>query len=322
LETRDLYNFATWDFEKACPYDEFAEAMRVTAEKISPSDGKKKRPPWFEYSEAELMRAIGDRNTATLTYFKHRSPANKIQLAAERKKVKKTIIDARNKWLGIKITEIENLDQDPRSAWKAIREINDGFSGHHKKATIIKMRKPDGTLAKNEQENAQVFLSHFEKVANLREESSFDPTIFQEIDQLPTVNELDLPPTRKELSIALRKMQYEKSPGRNGIPTEAFKTLQDTNIDLFHELITAFWNNPDFNPDEWHQIKLCILPKKGDLSNPNKWRGIALGDIASKCVSSIIALRLDSSQSTFAPLALMNNADPSLTKDAKTQRSG
>jgi hypothetical protein len=31
------------------------------------------------------------------------------------------------------------------------------------------MRKPDGTLAKNEQENAQVFLKHFEKVANLNQ---------------------------------------------------------------------------------------------------------------------------------------------------------
>jgi Reverse transcriptase (RNA-dependent DNA polymerase) len=34
------------------------------------------------------------------------------------------------------------------------------------------------------------------------------------------------------------------------------------------------------------------LPKTGDLSNPNKWRGIALGDIAAKCISSIIATRL------------------------------
>jgi hypothetical protein len=128
-------------------------------------------------------------------------------------------------------------------------------------------------------------LEHFEKVANLNEESSFDPTMLHAIDQVPTVNELDLPPTRVELRTALRKTQFEKSPGRNGVPTEAFKMLLDANLDLFYKLIIVFWNNPDFNPDEWHQIKLCLLPKKGDLSNPNKWRGIALGDIASKCVS-------------------------------------
>jgi hypothetical protein len=37
---------------------------------------------------------------------------------------------------------------------------------------------------------------------------------------------------------------------------------------------------------------LSILPKSGDLSNPNKWRGIALLDICSKAVSSIAATRL------------------------------
>jgi hypothetical protein len=43
---------------------------------------------------------------------------------------------------------------------------------------------------------------------------------------------------------------------------------------------------------EWQKLGFSILPKSGDLSNPNKWRGIALGDIAAKCVSSIIATRL------------------------------
>jgi hypothetical protein len=79
-------------------------------------------------------------------------------------------------------------------------------------------------------------------------------------------------------------------PLGNGVPTEAFKTLLHANLETFHKKsIIVFWNDPDFNPDEWHQIKLCVLPKKGDLSDPNKWRGIALGDIASKRVSSVIA---------------------------------
>ena len=37
---------------------------------------------------------------------------------------------------------------------------------------------------------------------------------------------------------------------------------------------------------------LKVLPKKGDLSDPNKWRGIALLDICSKIIGSIIANRL------------------------------
>ena len=37
---------------------------------------------------------------------------------------------------------------------------------------------------------------------------------------------------------------------------------------------------------------MTVLPKKGDLSDPNKWRGISLLSVASKLVSSIVATRL------------------------------
>jgi hypothetical protein len=38
----------------------------------------------------------------------------------------------------------------------AAREIVDGYTGHHRKARVIKMRKSDGTLARNEEESAEV----------------------------------------------------------------------------------------------------------------------------------------------------------------------
>jgi len=94
-------------------------------------------------------------------------------------------------------------------------------------------------------------------------------------------------------------MQYEKSPGKNGIPTEAFKNLRKEPLSVFSKIIELFWQNNQFNLVDWQQIKLSILPKKGDLADPNKWRGIALGDIAAKCVSSIIATRLTKYLSEF-----------------------
>ena len=42
-----------------------------------------------------------------------------------------------------------------------------------------------------------------------------------------------------------------------------------------------------------------MIPKTGDLSNPNKWRGIVLGDIAAKSILSIIAHRLTQHLCTF-----------------------
>jgi hypothetical protein len=37
------------------------------------------------------------------------------------------------------------------------------MKGRHKKSRIIKMMKPDGTMASNQEESAKVFEDHFEK---------------------------------------------------------------------------------------------------------------------------------------------------------------
>jgi hypothetical protein len=94
-------------------------------------------------------------------------------------------------------------------------------------------------------------------------------------------------------------MQYEKSPGKNGIPTEAFKDLKRQPLSVLMKLIALFWQNHQFNPVDWQQIKLSISPKKGDLAYPNNWHVIVLGGIAVKCISSIIASRLTKYLSEF-----------------------
>ena len=34
--------------------------------------------------------------------------------------------------------------------------------------------------------------------------------------------------------------------------------------------------------EEWHEGQVVVVPKSGDLSYPNKWRGVNLMDIGSK----------------------------------------
>ena len=52
-----------------------------------------------------------------------------------------------------------------------------------------------------------------------------------------------------------------------------------------------FWNN-DADYWEWHTGLGVLVPKKGDLSYPNKWRGINLMDVCSKIFSCILNDRL------------------------------
>ena len=83
------------------------------------------------------------------------------------------------------------------------------------------------------------------------------------------------------------------------MPTEAFKNLDNYGMLLLREIILKYWTNNQYNPEAFTRLGLCILPKTGDLSNPNKWRGIALGNVIAKLISSIIAARLTMHINTF-----------------------
>jgi hypothetical protein len=58
------------------------------------------------------------------------------------------------------------------------------------------------------------------------------------------------------------------------------------------EIIHRYWNGLDPNP-KWNQVLLCIIyKKKGKQDNQNNYRGICLGDLIARYVSSIISSRL------------------------------
>jgi hypothetical protein len=67
-------------------------------------------------------------------------------------------------------------------------------------------------------------------------------------------------------------MQNEKSLGKNGTPPEAYKNLYGKSLDRFVVIIIKFFEDANYNPPDWQDIKLKLLPKSGDLKNPNKWK--------------------------------------------------
>ena len=151
--------------------------------------------------------------------------------------------------------------------------------------------------------NAQVFQQHNTKLYyNNTSDTDYNKVTINEIeDGQPENKKLEITPARNELEKAFKKMAYEKSPGSNGITTEAFnKNLDGEGFELLYRTIVRYWTNPNYTPEEFTTIKLSMIPKTGDISNPNKWRGIALGDIAAaKLISSIIAYQLTQHLCTF-----------------------
>ena len=80
--------------------------------------------------------------------------------------------------------------------------------------------------------------------------------------------------------------------GPDGIPPEALKADVQTSTEMIHPLLMKIWKKNEQIPVEWKKAYLVNLPKKGDLSSCNNWRGIMLLSIPCKILTRIILERI------------------------------
>ena len=184
------------------------------------------------------------------------------------------------------------MQPDPKGAWEAIFRLRDGLEGHHKNICNTKIRRPNGQLAKTDEESAEI-LKHFFSDNVFGRTSPYRQSTVDNLTQLIVMEELGEPPSLTELQYAIRKLKLGKAPGIDSLPPEAFKAMYTTSKSHLLHLLTLYWTNPEWDTKDWHSIILTLIPKSGDLSDPNKWRPISLLPIMSKLLSSIIAKRLD-----------------------------
>ena len=105
------------------------------------------------------------------------------------------------------------------------------------------------------------------------------------------MGELDIPPLWTEFIITIQEMTNDKSPGLNGVPPNAFKSMSEENLRHHFDFITEFWEEKvDF--EELHEVQVVPVFISGDLYDPNKCRGVNPMDIGAKVFSSLICKRL------------------------------
>ena len=66
-----------------------------------------------------------------------------------------------------------------------------------------------------------------------------------------------------------------KAPGPDSIPPEALWADAEETAAALIPLFKNIWNKEEF-PQDWKEGHLVKLPKKGDLSNCNNYKGITL----------------------------------------------
>ena len=139
-------------------------------------------------------------------------------------------------------------------------------------------------------ENSAFSINHVETFVENNLSGNSGATASVDIE---TTDSLDLPISREEVIKAISKLKRNKSAGSDLLPPELFIDAADLLCDPMCKIFNHIFSNKSY-PKSWTMGVLVPVPKKGDLSDANNYRGITLTSIFSKLYSHILYNRLRS----------------------------
>ncbi|KAI0235174.1 hypothetical protein LSAT2_014355 [Lamellibrachia satsuma] len=259
------------------------DAVNTTCEEII---GRRK-PQQKDWISVETMRKIQTRREKKEAVNSSRTRAAKVidqkEHTAANREVKKSVkTDKRN--------FVEGLAQEAEKAaagrnMKQLYDTTRKLAGKFKKSERP-IRDKNGSVLMGADKQLNRWAEHFEELLNR-------PAPQNQPDIQPA--ETDIPidcnkPTREEIKKAIAHMKNGKVAGPDGIPAEALKADVNTSVEMLYCLF-EIWEKEEI-PAEWKEGYLIKIPKKGDLSHCDNYRGITLLSVPGKVLNRIILERM------------------------------
>ena len=149
------------------------------------------------------------------------------------------------------------------------------------------VKDKNGKILTAERDVIDRWRRHFEEVLNRPEpELAANPEPGEDLE----IN--SDPPTEREVRNAIQNLKLNKSPGGDQITAEMLLADIDTAVKVLTDLLNKIWRKERL-PEDWTKGIIIKLPKKGDLSICDNWRGIMLLSIPSKVLSKVLLSRID-----------------------------
>ena len=187
-----------------------------------------------------------------------------------------------------------------RLGWRGLKKLaKPNFSVSRN--TIIKDKNGQDILSPSDQLNR--WAEHYEELASDVTGHSLNRSYWERVLCSIHHNELtwDIngPISLNEIKDTVLSMKNNKAPGPDGIPIEFYKAFFCSK-DLEEEhpsagkcleiIFNKIWNGSF--PKNWNSASIVSIPKKGDLSNCNNYRGISLINVGLKIITKIITNRI------------------------------
>ena len=171
---------------------------------------------------------------------------------------------------------------------KTVYDVTRELAGGSKKEPTS-LRTPDGSHITEQAELARLWTDHFRSVLNQAEPAQL--LDFGDSQEEHTLDILDSPPTYIEIFEQLSVLKTGKAPGIDNIPAEFIKCNTESLSNILQILFKKIWHQERI-PEDWRKGLIIKLPKKGNLTNPNNWRGITLLPVISKIFLKVIHSRI------------------------------
>ena len=188
--------------------------------------------------------------------------------------------------LNKQLEDLKVADQkgEYNTTWKIIHEL----SGQERRPNP-KVKKRDGSAPSSEEELLEEWRQYFSALLN--NDNGTPPS------DLPPPADQDLPicqdpPTLDETRKAIQGMKTNRASGVDcAITAEALQSGGDVMAETIHKFCVEVFTTLT-PPEQWTTNIIVPLPKKGDLSCMNNYRGITLMSIAAKVYNKILLTRI------------------------------
>ncbi|XP_019618826.1 PREDICTED: uncharacterized protein LOC109465826 [Branchiostoma belcheri] len=183
------------------------------------------------------------------------------------RQVKKSCRADKRHWLDKKSAEAEEAAKknDSRTLYRLVREL----SGNWNNSSVPVKDKSGKTLLTTEEQD-QRWVEHFQETLNQP-----TPDTLYDFGTEETAEQLDVceePVRKEETEEAIKAMKSNKAAGLDEISAEMLKHGGDCTVEMLTRLMNRCWQEGQV-PRDWQEGVIVKLPKKGDLSNCNNWRG-------------------------------------------------
>ena len=279
VEVRNRYQLLLNESEEPVvrDYDKFVQATAEAAKEcLRPIPRSKKKVKSLDPRVKALREEVEEAYAAFLADRKNKASSELYKKKKEELYDVYAIVDEEE--LTNMVTEAEQAHASSQHgvAWKLINEI----SGRHRAQTSkLKANSPE--------ERVLIWFNHFNQLLGSPPKiSSEDTPILTVYDSLGISVD---PFTPEEYLHAKKSIRCDKACGEDGITPELLK------YGGLDDIVLGFVNQAYEEggiPEKWKTLIIVTVPKKGDLSKPDNYRGISLISLVLKMYNRLIMNRL------------------------------